>query len=168
MDLRFNNASVIRLRISLSTINSTQTNSPKRFLHKTHDFNGIKISIKFYSSITIRKSFINSRNKIEELVQVEEVTEKRKKKKKGDRALSISKQIVQKAQVKKRITTAEAEIGGESPISRTVTSALPNAFGDSIKCKHRKSGGSGTISTTRGSFTKNSKKQLPPIIDRFN
>jgi hypothetical protein len=80
MDLRFNNASVIRLRISLSTINSTQTNSPKRFLHKTHDFNGIKISIKFYSSITIRKSFINSRNKIEELVQVEEVKEKKKKK----------------------------------------------------------------------------------------
>lgn len=76
--------------------------------------------------------------------------------------------LAERTEGKKRITTAEADIGGASPISLTVTSALPNAFGDSINCKHCKPGGSGTTSTTRESFTTGCNKQLPPIIDKFN
>jgi len=96
------------------------------------------------------KSFINTRNRIEVG--------------KGERHNQTN--YTERTDGKKN-TTAEAVIGGASPISRTVTNAVPNPLGDNINCEHCKPSGGGTTSTTRESFTTASKKQLPPIIDRF-
>lgn len=67
----------------------------------------------------------------------------------------------------KQITTAEAEVGGISPISDIDTSAVPNILGRSINWKHCKPGGGWATSTTWESFTTASHKQLPPAIERF-
>nr|GME12317.1 hypothetical protein Iba_scaffold13560CG0040 [Ipomoea batatas] len=65
-------------------------------------------------------------------------------------------------------TIEEAESGGASPISRTVTSTVPNFLGARSSCKHCKPGAGCIISTTLVSFTRVSREQLPPVIERFN
>jgi len=65
------------------------------------------------------------------------------------------------------LTKTEAAAGGESPISQTVTRALPKPLALSSKCEHSTLSEGGLNCATCVSFITASRKQVPPATERF-